>query len=502
MSIGFFLLTPEISWLYNDFPSCYVLLMANEFRQSQSQKLSMSPQMRVYLRLLHMPVADLRQAVDEALEENPMIEEVSRSDSEEVEMPQPDTSKTTTDDESGDILPDDWGAKEPLTFTNTPHDLSRRRPEDTRKIMDFQESLITQPESLFDYLEWQVTFLELSSEQKKIASEIIGNIDPGGYLKATLQDIAAAMATSDNNAEEVLTKIQSLDPAGIGARDLREALLIQLERKGPEATLAREIVRDHLDLLAKHDWKMLEKIFCASEADIKKAAVLIERLDPKPGRSFYAEDAIAVTPDASVSIKEGTHEGLEIEVYKELIPELKINPEYRQMMREKSLDAKTKDFLKTRLASGIDFLKALELRGSTIKLVTEEIVRAQPLFFTRGFSHLRPLRLKDIAERLNLHESTISRAIHGKYLKTPQGTIPYKSFFSQKIKTEDGEGESQKSILERIRNLIAKEDPRSPLGDEAIAKSLQAEGITLARRTVAKYRETLKILPTHLRRQR
>jgi len=154
------------------------------------------------------------------------------------------------------------------------------------------------------------------------------------------------------------------------------------------------------------------------------------------------------------------------------------------------------------LANGMDCLKAIDLRGSTLRAITDEIVRAQPLFFTRGFSHLRPLRLKDIAERVNLHESTISRAIHGKYLKTPQGTIPYKSFFSQKVETANGEGESQKSIMERIRALVEKEDPHKPLSDLAIVKNLREEGITLARRTIAKYRETLKILPTHLRKRR
>jgi RNA polymerase sigma-54 factor len=209
-----------------------------------------------------------------------------------------------------------------------------------------------------------------------------------------------------------------------------------------------------------------------------------------------------VTPDATVSIKEGTEDGLEIEIHNDLIPEIRINAEYRRMIREKGLDEKTKDFLKTRLASGMDLLKAINLRGSTLRTITDEIVRAQPLFFTRGFSHLRPLRLKDIAERVDLHESTISRAIHGKYLKTPQGTIPYKSFFSQKVGTENSEEESQKSIMERIRSLVEKEDPYKPLSDQAIAKNLKEEGITLARRTVAKYREGLKILPTHLRKHR
>ena len=464
--------------------------------------MSISPQMRAYLHLLHLPILDLRLAVENELEENPMLEEVSRStEPEETETPAPDAPKNT-DDEAAETLPDDWAAKDPLTFTNAPCELPRRKPEDTRKIKDFQETLITQPESLFDYLEWQIHFLELSPLQKKIATEIIGNIDPEGYLKATLEEIASASRTKVGAVEEVLRKIQSLDPPGVGARDLREALLIQLERKGPQAALAREIVREHLALLAKKDWKMLARIFSASDLAIKKAAELVARLDPKPGRSFYANDAIAVTPDATVSIKGGTEDGLEIEMHNDFIPELRINAEYRRMMREKGLDDKTKEFLKTRLASGMDFLKAIALRGSTLRAITDEIVRAQPFFFTRGFSFLRPLRLKDIAERVHLHESTISRAIHGKYLKTPQGTIPYKSFFSQMVETENGDGESQKSIMERIRSLVEKEDPRKPLSDLAIAKNLNDEGIPLARRTVAKYREALKILPTHLRRVR
>ena len=464
--------------------------------------MALSPQMRVYLRLLHLPIMDLRQAVEDALEENPMLEEVSRAtEPEDAETPAPAVTKDAND-ETEAALPDDWAAKDPLTFTNAPSDLSRRSHEDTRKIKDFQETLITQPESLFDYLEWQMHFLELDASQKKIAEEIIGNIDLEGFLKATLEEIAAATNAKIPAVEEVLRKVQSLDPPGIGARDLREALLIQLERKDSGAALAREIVREHLDLLAKKDWKTLAKIFSAGEPEIKKAAALIARLDPNPGRSFYSENAIAVTPDATVSIKDGTEEGLEIEIHHDFIPELRINPEYRRMMREKGLDDKTKQFLSTRLASGMDFLKAITLRGSTLRAITDEIVRAQPLFFTRGFSHLRPLRLKDIAERVNLHESTISRAIHGKYLKTPQGTIPYKSFFSQRVGTENDEGESQKSILERIRALVEKEDPRKPLSDLAIVKNLKEEGVTLARRTVAKYRDILKILPTHLRKQR
>ncbi|HOW58927.1 MAG TPA: RNA polymerase factor sigma-54 [Candidatus Omnitrophota bacterium] len=475
--------------------------MDPKLNQTQSQKMQLSPQMREYLRLLHLPIADLRLAVEEALEANPMLEEVSRSV--EIEYPDVTASKPKDiEDDSGDgeALSGDWTDKEPLLFPKTPIDLSRRNADDLQKIKDFQETLITRPESLFDYLEWQLHFLDLDEKQKKIAEQIIGNIDQDGYLKVSLEEIASEAKSTIPEAQDILDKIQKLDPPGIGARDLREALLIQLQRHKTGTTLAKEIVQDHLGLIAKRDFRILSKIFNASEEEIKRAVSLISRLEPKPGRSFYVEEPIAVTPDATISIKDGTEEGLEIEIHNELIPEIRINHEYRSLMRDKNTDNKTKEFLRTRLASGVDFLKALELRKSTLRSITEEIVRAQPLFFTRGFSQLRPLRLKDIAERLGLHESTISRAIHAKYLKTPQGTIPYKSFFSQKIETEDGESESQKSILERIRMLLEKENAKKPWSDQAIVRLLKEEGIPIARRTVTKYRELLKIPPSHLRR--
>lgn len=476
--------------------------MEPKLRQTQSQKMLLSPQMREYLRLLYLPIADLRLAVEEVLETNPMLEEASRP--EELEYPDGSISKTTqpeNDPEDEETIVGDWSSKEPLLFPKMPPDFSSRNADDLQKIKDFQESLITKPESLFDYLEWQVHFLELEKKQERIAEQIIGNMDQDGYLKASLEDIGAAANANLKETDDVLAMIQKLDPPGIGARDLREALLIQLERRGSSAALAKEIVRNHLGLIAKKDFRMLAKILNASDQKIKEAVDLISRLDPKPGRSFYAEEPIAVTPDATISIKDGTEDGLEIEIHNELVPEIRINAEYRNMLRDKNTDAQTKEFLRSRLTNGIDFLKALELRKSTLRSITEEIVRAQPLFFTRGFAHLRPLRLKDIAESLGLHESTISRAIHGKYMKTPQGTIPYKSFFSQKVMTENGESESQKSIQEKIRGLIEKEDPQKPLSDQAIVAILKSEGIHIARRTVAKYRELLKILPSHLRRQ-
>lgn len=478
--------------------------MEPSFRQSQIQKMTLSPQMREYLRLLHLPVTELRQAVDAALEENPMLEEAEKGSSpEDAELPQPpEPDGETEDDNPAAVIAGDWEESEPLNFIKSPPDLARRSAVDSRKIHDFQENLLTRPESLFDFLEWQLGFLALPGPEKNIADEIIGNINQDGYLTASLEDIARSANADIGKTEDVLKKVQRFDPPGVAARDLKEALLIQLERRGPEAGLAGGIVRDHLDLVAKRDLKTLSRIYGRSETEIKRAMNVIARLEPKPGRSFYAEEAIAITPDAAISLKEGSDSDLEIRIHDEYIPHVRINREYRNLLRDRHTDAATRDFLKSRLSSGMEFIKALELRRSTLRGITEELVKAQPLFFTRGFSYLRPLRLKDIAERLGLHESTISRAIHGKYMSTPQGTIPYKSFFSQKIDTDDGTGESQKSIMEKLKALIAKEDPRKPLSDQSIVRMLTVDGIRIARRTVAKYRELLKILPTHLRKQR
>lgn len=464
----------------------------------------LSPQMREYLRLLHLPVAELRQAVDDMLQENPMLEEVSsaRENNEPETLP---VAPQTTESDEGDtpeVISGDWENSEPLNFIKAPSDLGKQSPADAQKIRDFQENLLTRPESLFDFLEWQLNFLDLSTDKKKIADQLIGNINQDGYLTVSLEEIATAVNAPAAKAEETLRQIQQLDPPGVAARNLKEALLLQLDRLGPNTGLAREIVREHLDLVAKHDWSMLAKIFCRTPHEIQDAVKMISRLEPKPGRSFYAEEAIAVTPDASIGIKDGTDSALEVKIHDEYIPQIRINRGYQNLLRDRTTDAATKDFLRSRTASGMEFIKALELRRSTLRGITEEIVRAQPLFFTRGFSYLRPLRLKDIAERLGLHESTVSRAIHGKYMSTPQGTIPYKSFFSQKIETRDGIGESQKSIVEKVRSLIEKEDPKKPLSDQALVKALEGEGVQIARRTVTKYRKLLKAPSTHLRRRR
>ncbi|MBI3313329.1 MAG: RNA polymerase factor sigma-54 [Candidatus Omnitrophica bacterium] len=482
--------------------------MDQRLRQEQTQKLALSPQIRQYLKLLQLPLLELHQAIEAELAENPMLEETASATAAEENLeatenqPLPDgkNPEEVKCDESFnhiELLSDDF--QESYQYP----DASGANVEDLKKHKNFQESLITKPEGLGDFLEWQIGFLELSEKQKKIADEITGNIDEEGYLRATLDEISAATASSPEEVLKVLEQIQELDPPGIGARNLQEALLLQLKRKGPEAEIAMRIVSNHLPLFEKRNWQELAKILSVDQETVKKATQLITHLDPKPGRTFYLEEPIAVRPDGAISFNEDEESPrYKIEIHDESIPELRINAYYRKMLRQKGLDEKTRNFLREKFQNAVNFIKAIGQRQSTLRAITEAIVKAQPDFFEKGFSYLKPLRLKDIAEIIGIHESTVSRAIHGKYITTPQGTIPYKSFFSTKLETTSGESESQKSIMEKIRSLITGESAEHPYSDEKIVEILRSEGLVIARRTVAKYRNLLKILPSHLRRKR
>lgn len=476
--------------------------------QTQSQKLNLSPQIRQYLRLLQVPRADLEQVIEEELAQNPVLEEVPKKPSEESSASRSPGEKPSHNDSSAEELRFERSLDmldrldESLGYPSPPEDLSFPERQEIDKQKSYRESLITPKESLFDYLLWQVGFLELTEKEREIAQEIIGNLTKEGYVGVPLEEIVKTCSASISEVEKVLRSVQSLDPPGIAARSLQETMLLQLERKGPEAELAKKIVRDELPLLEKKQWDRIARRVKATSEEIQKAARLISLLEPKPGRSFYAEDAVAVTPDASVFYDDSEETKLVVEVHEEDLPELRVSPYYRRLLRDPKLDNASRQFLKQKIQSAIDFIKALGQRRSTLREITEEIVKAQAEFFERGFSSLRPLRLKDIAARLGIHESTVSRAIQGKYLSTPQGTISYKSFFSSKLDTVHGKAESQKSMMEKIRELIRSEDGRNPLSDQEIALLLQKEGIRIARRTVAKYRELLKILPSHLRRQK
>ncbi|MDD5218048.1 MAG: RNA polymerase factor sigma-54 [Candidatus Omnitrophica bacterium] len=493
--------------------------MDQRLSQHQAQRQILSPQIRQYLKLLQMPLVELSQAIEAEMAENPVLEEsaASRQDDPLPEAEQaeetPVREKSTEELQLGESFEHFEKIEQELGDEYEESPVTHRDIGDVKRRHDYQETLITKPEGLSDFLMWQIRFLSLSETERKIAEEIIGNIDEEGYLKATLEEISAACRVDTPEVAKVLEQIQTLDPPGIGALNLQEALLIQLERKRPDSALALEIVSQHLPLLEKRDWQQLARILSTDVEEVKEAAEMIVRLEPKPGRTFYIEEPIAVTPDGTISFADGEDEEdgkttedkntkFKIEIHDESIPTLRINPYYRKLLRNKNTDEKTKVFLREKIQRAMGFVHALKLRKSTLHEITEEIVKVQPGFFEHGFSHLVPLRLKDIAQKIGIHESTVSRAIQGKYISTPQGTIPYKSFFSTKMETTSGEVESQKSIMEKIRKMIDEEDPQKPLSDQIIVKRLQAEGLVIARRTVAKYRDLLKVLPSHLRRKR
>ena len=476
--------------------------------QTQSQKLILSPQIRQYLRLLQLPLAQLSVAIEQELAENPALEEVPKETAEESPLSSPPDGKPEEERSEKELRFEETlraldNLDEMLPDPSSREDLSLPEVKELDRQKGYQETLITQKDSLFDYLLWQVGFLEFTEAEQKLAEEIIGNLNDEGYLGTPLEEIAQNCGTSLEEMEKVLLEIQSLDPPGIAARNLQEALTLQLERKsGPEAELALKMVQQHLPLLEKRQWDAIAKRLNVGLEEVQRSARLISHLDPKPGRTFYGEDPIAIKPDASVFYDETDQNKLAVEIYDEELPEIRVSPYYRRLLKNPKMDEASRRFLKERIQAAIDFVKALGERRSTIRCITEEIVKVQPEFFEKGFSHLKPLRLKDVSQSLGIHESTVSRAIQGKYLSTPQGTLPYKSFFSSRLETAQGEAESQKSMMEKIRELIASEDPRKPLSDQALTKLLQEQGFRIARRTVAKYRELLKILPTHLRKQK
>lgn len=486
----------------------------------QSQKLVLSPQIRQYLKLLQLSIQELEQAVVQEMAENPLLEEKQKDISPEDAAESSETPETNSRDrdnkelrlnESFELFDKlDENFKESFSYT----DLSRPEVRESEERRNFQEGLITKPEALSDYLFWQTGFLDFSESGQKISREIIGNIDEDGYLRTPLEEIAQTCGTGVEEVEKVLKQIQELDPPGIAARSLQETLTLQLKKKvselndeSPKALreelkLSLQIVQEHLPLLEKRDWPHIAKMLGVSAESVKKVAAVIARLDPHPGRSFYDTQSLAVVPDAAIVPNEDEAGKFKIEIFDEKIPEIRISPYYRQMLRSKNTDEQSKAFLKERMQAALNFLQALQLRKSTLRSITEEISSAQSDFLEKGFLHLKPLRLKDIANNLGIHESTVSRAIQGKYIITPQGTIPYKSFFSTRMESSEGPAESQKSIMEKIKILIQAEKPEHPLSDQELLELMKKDGIKVARRTIAKYRELLKILPSHLRRRK
>ncbi len=485
--------------------------MALELRQQLklSQKLVMTPQLRLAIKLLQMNRLELSDALQAEIEQNPGLEEdtstadlvpqnqQSLSSTEEApkaseQKEQDHTEQVRMEDTVPETNWDDYAN----TFDSNVSFSHETPAADAPSQFDF----ISEKPSLLAYLQWQLAHAELEPEEWEIALFIAGNLNRYGFLECTLQDVMDETNCDHDSAEYILETIQDLDPPGIAARDVSESLYLQLERMGKKDTLAATIVKDLLNLMQTRNYKEISRATGKKRADVVKAIEFItSELTPFPGLPYNNEATNYVVPDVYVRRIDGE---FVIRLNEEDIPNLKLSSGLQELLQsEEGLEKQSKKYIKEKLKDAGWFIKSLHQRQRTIFKVMDSILKFQAEFFEHGATHLRPLILRDVAEDIEMHESTISRVTSNKYVHTPLGIYELKYFFSTAIPIRGKEALAAESIRERIRKMIQEEDPYKPLSDNTISKKLDADDITLARRTVAKYREQMKILPVKHRRK-
>lgn len=482
--------------------------MALELRQQLKlqQKLVMTPQLRQAIKLLQLNRLELTNALQAEIEQNPALEE-DLSPVDRAELPQSlssttennepaaesnFTEKVTASDQMGDVNWEDYANNFDSNFSfakETP-------PADAPTQFDF----ISEEPGLLAYLQWQFAHCELDENETKIALFIAGNLNRYGFLEVDLEEIIEKTESDRDEVEYVLEVIQDLDPPGIAARNVSESLYLQLERLGMEHSLAAEIVRDHLPLLETKNYKNLVKATGHKRNEVIRAVDFItSELTPYPGLPYTKESTNYIVPDVYVRKIDGEYV---IRLNDDDLPRLKLSSYYQDLLKDsKDMQKESKNYLTHKLKDAEWFIKSIHQRQRTIYKVMESILRFQFDFFEKGPDHLRPLILRDVAEDIEMHESTISRVTSNKYTHTPQGIYELKYFFSTAIPREGGDALAAESIRTKIRKMIADEDKRKPLSDNAISLELAKSDIKIARRTVAKYREQMKILPVKHRRQ-
>ncbi|MFL6351765.1 MAG: RNA polymerase factor sigma-54 [Bryobacteraceae bacterium] len=362
------------------------------------------------------------------------------------------------------------------------------------------ETFLSSPVTLSDHLQAQLSVAVLPERVREAANSIIGNLEESGYLTTPLEEIASAEGFCLADLEAALKAVQSLDPTGIGATTLRECLLLQLEARGARDSVAWKIIHDHLKLLETRQISQLAKVLGRPVEHIQIAVNVIRHLDPAPGLRYSGAGARQVEPDVYIS-KDG--DDYVISLNDDDIPQLRLNGEYKRMIdREQEPNKDVRNYVKERYASALQLIKNIEQRKHTIVRVCQTIIRRQPEFLEFGIDHLRPMMIKEVAEEIGVHPSTVSRAVSSKYAHTPQGVFELRYFFSEAVQGPSGSGTPLLIVKRRVKKMIEDEDTSHPLTDEQITARLQSEGIQVTRRTVAKYREDMKIPSTHQRRAR
>ncbi|MGD2079907.1 MAG: RNA polymerase factor sigma-54 [Nitrospirota bacterium] len=472
--------------------------MEHRLELKMLQKLILTPQLQQAIKLLQLPQIELSQTLQNELVENPFLEETSVELSPEEAKSQETGGEQENQDmelpvgEQADFAVDDYF--DSRSFDG--RDLGYFSPDVATS--QTLEHYVSEGTDLYDHLEWQLRFSDASDDVREAAEVVIGNIDENGYLKATEEEIARYAGSGAETAREAISLVQTFDPLGVGARDLKECLLLQLPPLNLDNTLVEDLIRNNLEDIEKRKFQQLATRYECSLEEIKNAVKVISDLEPKPGRGYSAVQPIYIKPDVYVAKADGD---FQIVLNDENIPSLRINSYYRKLLMSKDMLKKDeKAYLEERLRSAVWLLKSLDHRNKTIYRVTESILKFQREFFEQGVTHLKPLNLKDVASDLGMHESTISRTTSNKYLSCSHGLFNFRYFFSSGLKTTTG-SVSSTSVKDMIEKLVAEEDPRKPLSDQKISEMLKSLNIRVARRTVAKYREEMSIPPQNIRKR-
>ena len=507
---------------------------------SLSQRLVLTPQMRQRIELLAMTKLELNDLVTTELSANPILDEIAPGDAPDTQSLAEEVAidATTADyvdgaDRSVDRAAegvaegaiDGAAATEGGVQSSAESTMSETEPEverDSFNEIDFGstfeeyldpgyktheyeardevsfENMLTRRPSLYDQLVWQLHLTEAPEEVRAAGEAIIGNLaEDSGFLDATIEEIAALGPWPVETVMEALRIVQRLDPVGVAARDVRESLLIQLDYYGYGDRLAVAMVRDHFESLQTHKLPELAKVLGSTVDALLAEMEIIKKLDPKPGRKFAPDDAQPIVPEVTI---EKLGDDYVIRFEDDGMPQLRINRTYRQMMESKDSSKETRDYIKERFRSAVDLLKNIEHRRQTIYRVCQSILERQRDFLDHGVEQLKPMMLKDVAEDIGMHLSTVSRVVNRKYVNTPQGVYELRRFFTEGMKSDSGEDVSTRVLKLKIKKMIEGEDSHRPITDDEIAKRLAREGVKLSRRTVAKYREQMRIPGSRERR--
>ena len=475
--------------------------MALEIKQSPKlvQQLVITPQLQQAIKLLQLTRVELVDLIQNEIKENPLLE-VSELDEEDDAKGSHQTKELEQKEKTAEVKGEGEGSDDFdwESYLENYNMASYRGSLDREDKPSF-ENFIFKKTTLVDHLMWQLRLSDFTEEEERIGRWIIGNIDEDGYLKATTDEVAQETGTDERRAEEVLKGIQQFDPVGVGARDLKECLLLQLRDMESRDPIAEQIVSHYLTHLRNRNFQHIGKKLGIPPARVMESVKLISDLEPKPGRAFTADEAHAIIPDVFIYKIEGDYV---ITLNEDEIPRLKINALYRNILSNQSgAQEGDRKYIQDKLKSAVWLIKSIYQRQKTIYKVTESIVRFQREFLDSGVNYLKPLVLRDVAEDIQMHESTISRATNNKYIHTPQGIFELKFFFNNSISSIHGEDFASESVKHLIREIIARENPKNPFSDEKIVKVLRGYNINIARRTVAKYRESLRILSSNERRR-